>query len=194
MRIVPKATSLDFLYVQTVTNARTTAPTTTHHSGSSDTPTLNPSGEKSCSAYQSNNVSSADDTPRKPPSADQSSTNNVTSGLSNPGSSSLENLNQQGGDTPASAARDDINILTKMVAYYKANNEVYPSVSAERLADFVKNWLISDAEPVQVGKRIQELREMYGEYLIYNNNDEGGKQVYSDSPDGRLLSELSKKL
>ncbi|KAL3530231.1 hypothetical protein ACH5RR_009553 [Cinchona calisaya] len=108
----------------------------------------------------------------------------------------FEDLNQQGGDrdTIATTAQD-INILTKMVEYSEANNKVYPYVSAETWSDFVKNWLHSDADPGEVGKRIQELREMYGKYLILsNNNDQGGKPVYSDSPDDRLLLDLSKKL
>ncbi|KAL3530117.1 hypothetical protein ACH5RR_009439 [Cinchona calisaya] len=123
--------------------------------------------EKSYYADQSNNVSSADDTPGKPSSADQGNTNNVSSNSPHPGFSLLnsstmrqrlfENLNQQGQDTTsASPATQDTNILTKMIAYSQANK---------------------------------------GNYLMMNNNnDEGGKPAYSNSPDDRLLLDLSKKL
>ncbi|KAL3530235.1 hypothetical protein ACH5RR_009557 [Cinchona calisaya] len=184
-----------------------------------DTPTTNPNPnsnpnsnpsdaentpERSYSADVSNNtnVSPDEDTPQNYSSADQSNTNTTVSKDS--ASSSMtkrrrlfDNLNQQGGDrdTTAAPAAQDINILTRMVTYSEANNGVYPSVSAETLSEFVKNWLHSDADPGEVGKRIQELREMYGKYLMMNNNDdEGGKPVYSDSRDDRLLLDLSKKL
>ncbi|KAL3530113.1 hypothetical protein ACH5RR_009435 [Cinchona calisaya] len=110
-------------------------------------------------------------------------------------------LNQPGGDgdTPAAPAAQDIHILTEMIAYSEVNNGVYPYVSAERMSNFVKIWLRSDADPGQIGKRIQELREMYVMYLVTNyNNDVGGKgkgkAVYSDSPVDILLLDLSNKL
>ncbi|KAL3530191.1 hypothetical protein ACH5RR_009513 [Cinchona calisaya] len=197
------------------TNQATSSRAGIHHSYHSDhhtpTPNRNPSAaentpEKSYSADQSNTVSSAEYTPGTSSSAvRQSSINIVSSDSPNRGSSKdsasssrtrrrlFEDLNQQGGDTTAASAQD-INILTKMVAYSEANNEVYPNVSAERLSEFVRNWLHSDADPGEVGKRIQELREMYAKYLMNNNHDEAGKPVYSDSPDDRLLLDLSKKL
>ncbi|KAL3530234.1 hypothetical protein ACH5RR_009556 [Cinchona calisaya] len=185
----------------------------------SDTPTPNPSSpEKSYSADESNNTNASSDvnSPGNPSSpAHQSNTDtNIVVSSDSPNQSSsriskdyasssttkrqrlFEDLNQQGGDRDTTAtAAQDINILTKMVEYSEANNKVYPYISAEILSDFVKNWLHTDADPGQVGKRIQELHEMYSKYLILdNNNDEGGKPVYSDSPDDRSLFDLSKKL
>ncbi|KAL3530232.1 hypothetical protein ACH5RR_009554 [Cinchona calisaya] len=167
--------------------------------------------EKSSSADRSSNTyfSSDENTPQKSSStAHQSNTNaNIvvissdspnqsSSRISKDYASSSTTKRRQGGDTDTTTiAAQDINILTKIVEYSEANNKVYPYVSAETRSDFFKNWLHSDADPGEVGKRIQELREMYGKYLILNNHkDEGGKPVYSDSPDGRLLLDLSKKL
>ncbi|KAL3530119.1 hypothetical protein ACH5RR_009441 [Cinchona calisaya] len=133
--------------------------------------------------------SRAPHTPTPNPSSEKSYTMTTRGRL-------FENLNQRG-DRDTTAAAQDINILTKMVAYSEANNNIYPYVSAERLSKFVKNWLLSDADPGEIGKRIQKLREMYGKYLILNNNndeDGNGKPVYSDSTDDRSLLDLSKKL
>ncbi|KAL3530229.1 hypothetical protein ACH5RR_009551 [Cinchona calisaya] len=183
----------------------------THHSHDFDTPTPNPSPsaaenspEKSYSAHRSNNtnVSPDEDTSQTSSSSDQSNTSTIVSSNSvsfpsrnskDSATSSMTKRRRLFKNLPTTTAQD-INILTKMAEYSKANNEVYPSVSAKRLSDFVKNWLHNDADPGQVGKRIQELREMYGKYLMNNNNDEGGRPVYSDSLDDRLLLDLSKKL
>ncbi|KAL3530233.1 hypothetical protein ACH5RR_009555 [Cinchona calisaya] len=192
-----------------------------HHSDS-DTPmpTAENTPEKSYSSDRSSNTYFSFDeiTPQKSSSsaAHQSNTNTniVVVSPDSPNQSSsriskddasssttkrrrlFEDLNQQGGDRDTTAtAAQDINILSKMVEYSEANNKVYPYVSAETWSDFVKNWLHSEADPGEASKRIQELRDMYGKYLILNNNnDQGRKPVYSDSPDGRLLLDLSKKL
>ncbi|KAL3530114.1 hypothetical protein ACH5RR_009436 [Cinchona calisaya] len=181
-----------------------------HHSDDSDnhtsTPTPTPTGfasaaentpEKSYSADQSNstnNVSSDENTPAKSSSAaHQTNTNTIVSpnpvsslsrNFNDPATSSMTKRRRLFENLPTTTAAQDINILTKMVEYSESetNYKVYPYVG------FVRNWVHSDAEPGEIGKRIQELRKRLlldlskklWHHEFGNPNDESGTSKSSD--------------